>query len=77
MSGENLLHQLRADLDKEQHSSLSRARMWIVVQCLLLVFVVGYMSWLSSAVSSMDAGSLTRMVAVEIEEEIPNVRMAM
>ena len=73
---QEVLTQVRNDLEREQHSAARRAKVWIGVQCLLIVFVIGYMSWISGAVSSMDAESLTRMVAVEIEEEIPHVRAA-
>jgi hypothetical protein len=71
-----LMAQVREDLEREQKNTARRSKMWIALQCLLIVFVISYMTWLSGAVSSMDAESLTRMVAVEIEEEIPHVRAA-
>ena len=76
-STQEVLTQVRNDLEREQHSAARRAKVWIGVQCLLIVFVIGYMNWISGAVSSMDAESLTRMVAVEIEEEIPHLRAAL
>jgi len=76
-STQELLAGVREDLEREQHTAARRAKVWIGVQCLLIVFVFSYMSWISSSLSSMDAQSLTRMVAVEVEEEIPHLRAAL
>jgi len=76
-STQELLAAVCKDLENEQHSSARRAKIWIGAQCFLIVFVIGYMSWISGALSSMDAKSLTRLVAMEVEEEIPHVRAAL
>ncbi len=73
-STQELLAGVCEDLEREQNTAARRAKVWIGAQCLLIVFVMGYMSWISGALNSMDAESLTRMVAVQIEDEIPRVR---
>jgi hypothetical protein len=76
-STQELLAKVSEDLEREQNTAARRAKVWIGAQCLLIVFVMGYMSWISGALNSMDAESLTRLVAIQIEEEIPRVRAAL
>lgn len=76
-STQELLAGVREDLEHEQNSAARRAKVWIGAQCLLIVFVMGYMSWISGALKSMDAESITRLVAMQIEDEIPRMRTAL
>lgn len=68
------LHEIRNHLETEDRGALSRVRTGIILRALLIVVVVGYMTWISSAVSKLDAEELTRIAAAEIEERLPEMR---
>jgi len=68
------LDELQATLKQDDARALSRARIGIAVRAVLIVFVLGYMTWLFDAVSKMDAGALTGMAADAVSEQIPEFR---
>ena len=68
------LDELQATLKKDDARELSRARIGIAVRAVLIVFVLGYMTWLFDAVSKLDAGALTGMAADAVTEQIPEFR---
>ena len=47
-----LLDEVRGDLERENRSAAARAKTWIIVRAALIVFVIGYMSWIFGAVAS-------------------------
>ena len=68
------LDQLEATLKQYDTRALSRAKLGIAIRAVLIVFVLGYMTWLFSAVSELDADSLTAMAADSVVEQITEFR---
>jgi len=69
-----LLDEVRNKLEQENRSAAVRAKTWIAVRAVLIVFVIGYMSWISGAVGKLDAAELTRVAATSIEMRLPELR---
>ena len=67
----NLLAALRTDIETEDRAAISRTKIGIGIRAVLIVFVFGYMTWISNSVSRLDAGELTRIAAVSVQEKIP------
>ena len=64
----------RTDLEQEDVRALQRVKVAIAVKVVLVVFVAGYMSWIMSVVSRLDARELTRIAAMSVEERVPQWR---
>ena len=73
-STEQVFNEIRDDFEQDNRKATVRAKAWIAVRIFLILFVVGYMTWIFSAVSRLDAQELTRIAAVSIEEKLPQFR---
>jgi len=71
------LSELRADLALEDQAAENRAKLGIGVRIVLILFVAGYMSWISSSISGMDAAVLTQAAAASLETRLPELRVEM
>ena len=71
---ENLLAEVHRELENDDLRSLSRAKLGIGLRLFLIVFVIGYMTWVSSAVSKLDAPALTQVAVAHFEERLPELR---
>ena len=57
-NAQRLLDELTDELEREQRKAIFRAKLGIGVRAFLIVFVAGYMSWISSSVSRLSAGAV-------------------
>ena len=71
---DQLLDEVRSDLEREDRRSVSRAWVGVGLRIFFLLFVAGYMTWVHSAVSRLDADSLTKIAAMQLEERLPQMR---
>ena len=74
VSAEQTLTGIRADLAREDRRALLHARIGVGLRALVVLLVIGYMSWLSAAIGHLDAPTLTRFAATHIEERLPELR---
>ena len=70
----NRLTELREEMEQQQRNAERRAKTGIAVRAALIVFVFAYMTWLSGAVTRLDAQALTQLAATHIEERLPELR---
>ena len=68
------LDQLAATLREDDARALSRAKVGVGLRIFLIVFVLGYMTWLFGAVSNLDAEALTGIAANSVAEQLPEFR---
>lgn len=68
------LDQLDATLREDDARALSRAKVGVGLRVFLIVFVLGYMTWLFGAVSKLDAEALTGIAANSVAERLPEFR---
>ena len=69
------LDQLEATLREDDTRALSKAKFGVGVRVFLIVFVLGYMTWLFGAVSNLDAEALTGIAANSVAEQLPEFRL--
>lgn len=69
-----LVARVRAEIEQDDRQALNRARVGIAIRGALIVFVMGYMMWVSSAVSKLDAPTLTQAAMAHFEERLPDLR---
>jgi hypothetical protein len=70
----DLLADVRKELEHDDLRALSRAKLGIGLRLVLIAFVIGYMTWVSSAVSKLDAPALTRVAVAHFEDRVPELR---
>ena len=68
------LQALRGELQEEHRRAHKRAKLGIGIRVVSIVFVLGYMSWLVSAVTKLDAPALTQLAGAHLESRIPELR---
>ncbi len=68
------LDQLEATLREDDTRALSKAKLGVGLRVFLIVFVVGYMTWLFGALSNLDAEALTEIAANSVAEQLPEFR---
>ena len=73
-SSHEILLAVRSEIEDDQRKAMLRAKLWIGAQAFLILFVIGYMTWISGALSQLDAPQLTRLAAMEFEARIPELR---
>ena len=69
-----LVARVRAEIEQDDRQALNRAKVGIAIRGALIVFVMGYMMWVSSAVSKLDAPTLTQAAMAHFEERLPDLR---
>jgi len=70
-----LLRNVRQDLDQENHQALFRAKLGVGLRAALMLFIVGYMSWIFGALGRLDADQLTQIAASSVLDRLPQLRM--
>ena len=65
---------LRAALEKDDRSVLSSLRAWIIIQAILIIFFLGYMTWITSTVDDFTPDTLTVMASAELQQSLPQIR---
>lgn len=64
----------QAAVHQDQQRQIKEERFRIVLLGLLTVFVIGYMTWIYTSIKQFDAESVTRIAALKIEGEIPDMK---
>ena len=70
----NRLEVIRTEIEQEDNKAIWQTKIGIGIRIFLVVFIIGYMSWIKSSVARMDAAELTRVAATSIEDRIPEFR---
>lgn len=61
----------------DQQQQVREERFRIVLLGVLIVFVLGYMTWIYSSIKQFDAGELTRIAGLKVEGQIPEIKKQM
>lgn len=70
----NLPADFPAVVQEDQKRQIKEERFRIILLGLLLVFTLGYMTWIYTSIRQFDAEALTRIAALKIEGEIPDLK---
>lgn len=70
----NALEQLRTELEKDGKTATTRLKTWMAIQIILIICVIGYMSWLFGMVKTLDANAVTEIAAGSLRQRLPEMR---
>ena len=68
------LSYLKRQLEADEPFGLRRIKRGVYIQAAILVFVFGYMTWLYTSMSKLDAEALTSVAATQLQQMIPELR---
>jgi hypothetical protein len=70
-SNQDILDAVRGDIEAEDRAAIKRAKIGIAIRAGLTLFILVYMTWISTSITKLDATELTRIAATSVQDKLP------
>ena len=70
-SNQDILNAVRGVIEAEDRAAIKRAKIGIAIRAGLTLFILVYMTWISTSITKLDATELTRLAATSVQDKLP------